>query len=145
IERIIDHLLHEHGLHCVVKLNPTLLGPAEARRLFHDVLGYEEKIPDEAFARDTRWEEAVDFVGRLGQTAERLGKGFGVKLPNPLIVETPGDFSPPSERQMSLSGPPLHVLAMALVARFRETFGAGLPLSFSAGIDRQNFASAVSL
>ena len=145
IERIIDHLLHEHGLHCIVKLNPTLLGPAEARRLFHDVLGYRETIPDDAFAQDTRWDQAVDFVGRLGATAKGLGLGFGVKLTNTLIVENHRDFFPASEKRMYLSGPPLHVLAMALVGRFREAFGARLPLSFSAGIDRQNFADAVSL
>jgi putative selenate reductase len=145
IERIIDHLLHEHGLSCVVKLNPTLLGPVEARRIFHDALGYREQIPDEAFAQDTRWDQAVDFVHRLGATAKGLGLGFGVKLTNTLIVENHRDFFPASEKRMYLSGPPLHVLAMALVGRFRETFGAGLPLSFSAGIDRQNFADAVSL
>src|SRR5277367_4904360 len=87
IERMIDHLLHEHGLHCVVKLNPTLLGPAEARRIFHDRLGYRETIPDEAFAQDTRWDQAIDFTGRLGDTARSLGLGFGVKLSNTLIVE----------------------------------------------------------
>jgi putative selenate reductase len=145
IERIIDHLLHEHSLHCVVKLNPTLLGPVEARRIFHDALGHAERIPDEAFAKDTRWEQAVDFVGRLGDTARGLGLGFGVKLTNTLIVENHKSFFSPSEKQMYLSGPPLHVLAMALVGRFRETFGAGLPISFSAGIDRHNFADAVSL
>jgi putative selenate reductase len=145
IERIIDHLLREHGLHCVVKLNPTLLGPSEARGIFHDVLGYSERIPDDAFASDTRWDQAVDIVGRLRATAASLGLGLGVKLTNTLIVENHRSFFPASEQRMYLSGPPLHVLAMALVARFRETFGAELPLSFSAGIDRQNFADAVSL
>jgi putative selenate reductase len=145
IERIIDHLLREHALHCVIKCNPTLLGPAEARRLFHDALGYRERIPDEAFEKDTRWEQAVAFVGRLRETANKLGLGLGVKLSNTLIVENHKDFFPKSERLMYLSGPPLHVLAMALVARFRETFGAGLPLSFSAGIDRSNFADGVAL
>jgi putative selenate reductase len=145
IERIIDYLLHEHELHCIVKLNPTLLGPAEARRIFHDALGYTEKIPDDAFEKDTRWDQAVAFVGRLGDTAAKLGLGFGVKLTNTLIVENHKDFFPKSEKTMYLSGPPLHVLAMALVGRFREAFGAKLPLSFSAGIDRQNFADAVSL
>jgi putative selenate reductase len=46
---------------------------------------------------------------------------------------------------MYLSGPPLHVLAMRLVARFRERFGDRYPISFSAGIDQHNFADAVSL
>jgi len=145
IERITDHLLNEHGLHSIVKLNPTLLGPLEARRIFHEVLGYQERIPDSAFEKDTRWEQAVEFVGRLGETAKRLGRGFGVKFSNTLIVENHREFFPKSEGAMYLSGPPLHVLAMALVDRFRKTFHDTYPISFSAGIDRHNFADAISL
>src|SRR5207302_754242 len=48
-------------------------------------------------------------------------------------------------KEMYLSGPPLHVLAMALVARFREKFGDAYPISFSAGIDRANFPEAAAL
>ncbi|MFO0554191.1 MAG: hypothetical protein U0271_37770 [Polyangiaceae bacterium] len=145
IERITDHLLRDHGLHCVVKLNPTLLGPVEARRIFHDVLGYNDVIPDEAFTKDASWGQAVDFIGRLGETAASLGRGLGVKFSNTLIVENHGEFFPASEKTKYLSGPPLHVLAMTLVGRFRETFGDRFPVSFSAGIDRHNFADAVSL
>ncbi len=46
---------------------------------------------------------------------------------------------------MYLSGPPLHPLAIALVARFRERFGDRLPVSFSGGIDERNFADTVGL
>jgi putative selenate reductase len=145
IERIVDHLLREHALDCIVKLNPTLLGPIEARRVMHDVLGYADRTPDEAFEKDTRWEQAVDFVGRLGDTAKSLGRGFGVKFSNTLIVENTRSFFPKEEKVMYLSGPPLHVLAIQLVAKFRGTFGDRWPISFSAGIDRHNFADAVSL
>ena len=145
IERITDHLLREHALHCVVKLNPTLLGATDARRIFHDALGYTERIPDEAFTKDAQWSQAVDIIGRLGDTATSLGRGLGVKFSNTLLVENHREFFPKSEQVMYLSGPPLHVLAMTLVARFRDTFGDRFPVSFSAGIDRQNFADAVSL
>ena len=145
IERIVDHLFRAHDLECVVKLNPTLLGPTELRRVMHDVLGYADRTPDEAFEKDTRWEQAVAFCGRLGDTAKALGRGFGVKFSNTLIVENHRDFFPKAEKVMYLSGPPLHVLATRLVAKFRDTFGDRWPISFSAGIDRQNFADAVSL
>jgi putative selenate reductase len=46
---------------------------------------------------------------------------------------------------MYLSGPPLHPLAIALVRRFRRSFGDRFPISFSAGIDEVNFADAVGL
>jgi putative selenate reductase len=45
---------------------------------------------------------------------------------------------------MYLSGPPLHVLAMALVEEWRKVFGAEIPISFSAGIDQHNFPDAVA-
>ncbi|KAB2956180.1 MAG: glutamate synthase, partial [Thermoanaerobaculia bacterium] len=146
IERIVRHLQERHRLHCTVKLNPVLLGPEETRRLLHDALGYHEiRVPEGAFARDTSWAQMTDFVGRLGDAAAVLGLGFGVKFSNTLIVENHRDFFPASEREMYLSGPPLHVLAAALVARFRAGFGDRFPISFAAGIDRGNFAEAVGL
>jgi len=146
IEKIIDYLLRDLGLHCVIKLNPTLLGRDEVRRVLHDVLGYTElHTPDTAFDQDTQWPQAVAFVERLRATAAELGLGLGVKLTNTLIVDNHRDFLPSSQPQMYLSGPPLHVLAMCLVARVRRQFGAAMPVSFSAGIDRFNFADAVAL
>ncbi|MEM7166164.1 MAG: 4Fe-4S dicluster domain-containing protein [Planctomycetota bacterium] len=146
IESIIDFLLKERGLHCIVKLNPTLLGPQRCRALINDALGYEDVvIPESAFENDTSWQQAVDFVGRLGATADDLGLGFGVKFSNTLIVENHRDFFPQKEEVMYLSGPPLHVLAMNLAQQFRGTFGDRYPISFSAGIDRKNFTDAAAL
>src|SRR5690606_29754292 len=48
-------------------------------------------------------------------------------------------------KEMYLSGPPLHVLAVHLVEQFRERFGDRHPVSFSAGIQRKNFPDAVAL
>ena len=146
IERIIEHLQDAYGLASVVKLNPMLLGPARARELLHDDLGYRDLVvPDSAFERDTRWEQAVEFVERLGQRADRLGLGFGVKFTNTLIVENHRDFFPADQGEMYLSGPPLHVLAIELVARFRAVFGDRFPVSFSAGVARKNFPDGVAL
>ncbi len=146
IEQIIDHLLREHGLHCTIKLNPTLLGPERLRGLMYDMLGYNEAVtPDEAFEKDAKWEQMKGFVGRLGTTADELGLGLGVKFTNTLIVENHRDFFPSSEKEMYLSGQPLHVLAMHLVRDFRREFDDRYPISFSAGIDRKNFADAVAL
>ncbi len=97
IEKIIEFLLEEKGIHSTVKLNPTLLGPDRVRELLCGVMGYE-----------------------------------GIHVPE-------------SEKAMYLSGPPLHVLATNLVGRFREVFGDRFPISFSAGIDRHNFADAAAL
>jgi putative selenate reductase len=146
IERIVTHLVERIGVHCIVKLNPMLLGPRDTRDLLNDRLGYHDvRVPDDAFANDTTWPQMVEFVGRLGGRARALGLGFGVKFTNTLVVENHRRFFPESERRMYLSGPPLHVLAMTLVGRFRREFGDRYPISFSAGIDRGNFADAVAL
>ena len=146
IEAMVEHLMREHGLHCVVKLNPTLLGATALRRTLHEELGYTElRVPDEAFAQDASWAQAADFMGRLHDTAAALGRGLGVKFSNTLVVENHRSFFPASEQRMYLSGPPLHVLAMRLVQRWRAAFGDRFSISFSAGIERGNFADAVAL
>ncbi len=146
IERIIDHLLREHRLHCIVKLNPMLLGPDETRWILNDVLGYTElRVPDRAFERELTWHQMTGMVERLGATATSLGLGFGVKFTNTLVVENHRQFFPSAEKDMYLSGPPLHVLAMRLVSRFRKRYGDRYAISFSAGIDQHNFADAVAL
>lgn len=146
IEAISAFLLKEVGLHVVVKLNPTLLGREEATELLRNRLGYAEPtIPDAAFEKDAKWEQVVGFVERLGTLARSLERGFGVKFSNTLLVNNHKTFFPPSEKEMYLSGAPLHVLAMLLVRRFRRTFGDRFPVSFSGGIDATNFADAVAL
>jgi putative selenate reductase len=146
IEKIMVFLLKERGLHAIVKLNPTLLGPEQVRYLMANDLGYTDvRIPDSAFENDTQWGQAVDFVERLGTLAAAEGRGFGVKFSNTLLVENHRDFFPETEKHMYLSGPPLHILAMNLVGKFRKHFGDQHPISFSAGIDRNNFADAVAI
>ena len=146
IEKIIDYLFHQHRLNCIIKLNPTLLGKKKVRNLLNEMMDYQDiNVPDEAFENDTTWEQAQGFVERLGQTAESLGLGFGVKFNNTLIVENHRNFFPQTEKVMYLSGTPLHVLGINLVQQFRERFGNRFPISFSAGIDRANFADTVAL
>ena len=70
---------------------------------------------------------------RLAETAASLGLHFGVKFSNTLIVENRAGFLPASEKEVYLSGQPLHVLAVNLVRRFRRQFGDRIPVSFSAG------------
>ena len=146
IEKIIDYLFHQHGLNCIIKLNPTLLGKKKVRTLLNELMGYQDiNIPDEAFENDTSWEQAQGFVERLGQTADSLELGFGVKFNNTLIVVNQRNFFPETEKVMYLSGTPLHVLGINLVQQFRERFGDRFPISFSAGIDKTNFADSVAL
>lgn len=146
IEAIARFLLREMDLNVVVKLNPTLLGRESLLEILHDRLGYTELVvPDSAFEGDPTWEQVVGMVNRLGDLAAQRGRSFGVKFSNTLLVRNHKTFFPASESQMYMSGVPLHVLAMALVQRFRAEFGDRFPVSFSAGIDEGNFADAVAL
>ncbi|MDH3404410.1 MAG: glutamate synthase [Acidobacteriota bacterium] len=146
IEKIMDFLMRELGVHAIVKFNPMLLGPEEAGHLLHDVLGYTDlRMPGSAFERDTTWEQATAMVERLGATAAELGVGFGVKFSNTMIVENGGGFLAPGVGEVYLSGQPLHVMAIQLVRRFRRAFGDRFPISFAAGVDRRNFPDAAAL
>ena len=146
IEAIIEFLMEELGLHCIIKFNPMLLGAERARELLHDRLGYDDiTVPDSAFERDATWAQAVAIVERLETKAAGLGVGLGAKFTNTLIVANDQGFLPPDEKEVYLSGPPLHVLAMHLVRRFRRTFGDRLPISFSAGVDRFNYPDCAAI
>jgi putative selenate reductase len=146
IEEIASFLMREKGLHCVVKLNPTLLGSRKVDEILRKRLGYEElRVPAQVFEEDTTWEQMAGFVERLVELGESLGRGFGVKFTNTLVVENNAGFLPTAEGRAYLSGAPLHVLATTLVRRFRRVFGTGIPISFSAGVDRHNFADMVAL
>ncbi len=146
IEAIVEHLVGEVGLDVTVKLNPTLLGREAVGAILHDAMGYHEiKVPDRAFAEDASWDDAAAMVERLGAYAAARGHSFGVKFSNTLVVENHKGFFPAGEPLMYLSGPPLHPLAIALVDRFRRTFGDRLPISFAGGVDATNFADTVAL
>jgi putative selenate reductase len=146
IERMADFLMSEVGVDCTLKLNPTLLGGPALLEILHERLGYTAiRVPPSAFDNDPEWGQAVEIVERLRARARALGRSFAVKLTNTLVVENHSDFLPASESLAYLSGPPLHVLAMHLVRRFRHAFGESLPISFSAGIDRRNYPDAVAL
>jgi len=143
IERTVEHLFTRHGLHVVVKLNPTLLGYEAVEELLRGRLGYEELVPDpRAFESDIQWPEAVAMLERLARTASRLGFSLGAKLCNTLVVRnTRGTLA---GDRVYVSGPPLHPVAIALAARLARETGGSLPLSFSGGVVAENFADTVA-
>jgi putative selenate reductase len=144
IEQICEFLLGELGVHTVVKMNPTLLGLEAVQHLLHDVLGYHHVALDPAtFEHDLRWDEALGLVRRLESFASARGLGFGVKFSNTLVVQNTDTYF--SEPVMYLSGQPLYVLAATLALRFRDAYGAHLPISFSAGIDQHNVVDGVAM
>ena len=144
IEQIAEYLFHEHKLNIVIKLNPTLLGKAKLYELLHNVMGYHKlKVPNKAFEKDANWDQVIGFLDRLEKTAKKLKLSFGVKFTNTLLVKNHKDVF--SEPEMYLSGAPLHVLAIHLVAKLRAHFQNRFFVSFSAGLDRTNIADAFAL
>ena len=145
IEGIARFLLTEMGVDVTVKLNPTLLGRAAVDGLLHDVLGYRE-IETRAvdFDKDLQWSEALEITDRLTELAGSLGRTFQVKFSNTLVVRNHRSFFPSSEAVMYLSGAPLHVITLNLVEKYRRA-RPEVPISFSAGVDGQNFPECVAL
>lgn len=145
IERIAEFLMAERGLDVVVKMNPPSLGRERLEHLLHDVMGYTEiRVRPEAYAASQTFDEAVAMARRLETFAGRHGRRFGCKFSNTLEVHNHRPVFAADNKVMYLSGPPLHVITLELAARFREAVGPAMPISFSAGIDPQNVASAVA-
>jgi putative selenate reductase len=132
------------GCNVCIKMNPTLLGAGEVEHLLHDVMGYREiQLSPEAFAKDLQFDEALDLVPRLQRVAQAHGKHLAVKFSNTLVVKNHKSFF--TDETMYMSGPPLHVITMNLVKKFREHMKTSIPISFSAGLDAHNIATAVAL
>ncbi len=146
IEAIARYLIDSLGLDTIIKLNPTLLGLEAVRELLIERLGYSSlKLQREAFEQDLKYDDALEMFRSLRPLAESRGSAIGAKFTNTLVVANSPEFFPTqTDPYMYLSGPPLYVISMNLMQRFREDLGFEFPVSFSAGIDARNFPSAVA-
>ena len=143
IERIARYCLEERGLHTVVKLNPTLLGPEAVRAILRDDLGFREiEVTDETFAHDLQYGRAVELIASLKRVAAARGLTFGVKLSNTIAVRNHSGRLPGGE--MYMSGRALYPVTMRLYDRLLHEFGADLHVSFSAGADAANVADILA-
>jgi putative selenate reductase len=143
IERICEFLIGDLGFHVIVKLNPPMLGREYLESLLHDTLGYRTiAVNPGCYDRNLPFDDAVDMVRRLQPLASARGVSVGVKCGNTLEVINTGTFL--KERVQYLSGQPLHLLHLALLAMWRRTCGGELPISFSAGVDALNAADCVA-
>ena len=142
IEAIVEHLISEHNLHVIVKMNPTILGYDFVEKTLHQDLGYTDiELDRQAFDNDLQFSDGVAMMKRLEEFARKHGKRVGAKFTNTLIVKNNQQVF--TDEVMYLSGPPLHVLAMNAMHRFRSEMGASFHISFSAGITKHNFVEAV--
>jgi putative selenate reductase len=144
IEQIGRYLIEERRLHTMIKLNPTLLGPERVRAILNDNLGFDAAVPDEAFAHDLRYQEALPLIRSLQAAARQAGVHFGLKLTNTLEVRNTRSVLPAREPMTYLSGRALHPISINLAARLQEDFGGRLDLSFCAGVDCFNVAQVLA-
>lgn len=145
IERICLFLLSEMDVNIIVKMNPPMLGQPELERLLHEVMGFTEiQVPPSAYSATLQFDEAVAMCRRLAGVAARMGRSFGAKFSNTLEVVNHRRRFTADNRTMYLSGPPLHVITLTLAEQFRQAVGPAFPISFSAGVDQDNFADMVA-
>jgi putative selenate reductase len=145
IERICEFLIGQRGLDVIVKMNPPMLGRERLDHLLHDELGYTDlTVMPSAYDTGLQYAEAVQLVERLSAFAAARGRRFGCKFSNTLEVANHRQFFPPGNPSQYLSGQPLHVITMTLTDLFRQSIGSQVPISFSAGVDRQNFSPMVA-
>lgn len=152
IESITKHLIDEHELDVIVKLNPTLLGYETVAGIVNDELGYTTvPVKESAFAEDLQFARGVELIGELNDYAKERGRTFGIKLTNTLVVDNQRGFMP--DETMYLSGPPLHVLASTLLDKLATalpgTFmipghDGDVMVSFSAGVTKDNLADTLA-
>ena len=144
IESIARYLLSDRKLHTLVKLNPTLLGPEALRGILNDSLRFGTVVPDDAFAHDLKYPDALDMIRSLQQAADNHWLQFGLKLTNTLESVNNRKIFGSDVTMMYMSGRALHPVSVALARRLQEEFGGELLLSFSAGADAFNIAPLVS-
>ena len=84
IEKIGRYFIEERRLNTTIKLNPTLLGPEELRRILNEELGFDVDVPDEAFGHDLKYDAGVALIQSLLESASESGVEFNLKLTNTL-------------------------------------------------------------
>ena len=147
IDNIVSHLLTEHQLHIMIKLNPTLLDREEVEHVLYKILGYQFlQIEPSQFDTELNFDQTLAMLKNMHLMASSFGKTLGLKLVNTLLVKNHKAYLTGDTIQMS--GPPLHVLALLLLKKVRDHLGtlqAKIPIAFSGGVDGNNIADVACL
>lgn len=136
IEAISRYLMVEKRLHTYVKLNPTLLGYEEVRKIL-DTLGFDYiSLKESVFKNDLQWDDAIRMLKGLSALSVKCGRHFGIKLSNTLGVVNNIGILPGEE--MYLSGRILFPITIRLASRLARQFHGELPISYSGGAFQLN-------
>jgi len=144
IEKIAHYLVVEKGLHTTVKLNPTLLGASNLRKILNEQNGFLTDVPDLAFEHDLKYQDAIRIIKNLINISDKKNLQFSVKLTNTLESRNNRKVFSGKEEMMYMSGRALHPISIAVALKLQEDFGGALDISFSAGVDCFNLVDVIS-
>ncbi len=144
VEKIGRYFIEERKLHTTIKLNPTLLGPRQLRKILNGALGFNVEVPDIAFEHDLKYEAGLALIKSLRAIAEKVGVEFNLKLTNTLETTNRDQNLPENEQMVYMSGRALHPISIHLARRLQNEFNGELDISFSAGTDCFNVANILA-
>jgi len=143
IEKIGLYLIEEKKLHTFIKLNPTLLGPQELRRILNEVHHHHTQVPDQAFEHDLKYDNAISIIKALTQAAQKNKVFFGIKLTNTLESMNNRNIFSAEEKMMYMSGKALHPISVNIARKLQHDFSGQLKISFSGGADCFNISQII--
>jgi putative selenate reductase len=150
IEDIARYLLEDREYHTTIKLNPTLLGKKSLKDILNNKLGYDIIVPDEAFAHDLKYEDALKIIANLrglrtkGNQPDSALPQLSLKLTNTLETLNQHNIFSHKEKVIYMSGKALHPIAVNLAARLQEDFNGELDISFCGGADCFNISQLLN-
>jgi putative selenate reductase len=144
IEKIGRYFIEERRLNTTIKLNPTLLGSEQLRRILNEELGFDVDVPDGAFEHDLKYEAGLTLIKSLLDSASKSGVEFNLKLTNTLETINRDQNLPDNEKMVYMSGRALHPISINLARRLQDEFSGKLDISFSAGTDCFNIADVLA-
>ena len=143
IEQIAKYLISERKLKTTIKLNPTLLGSENLRKIL-DNSGFNTNVPAEAFEHDLKFEDAKGIIERMQKLADENDTFFGIKLTNTLESIDNKDIFSDANEMMYMSGKALHPISINTAKKIQTEFNGNLHISFSGGIDCFNIVDTIA-
>ncbi|HNW89275.1 MAG TPA: putative selenate reductase subunit YgfK [Bacteroidales bacterium] len=143
IEKIGRYLIEEKKLHTFIKLNPTLLGADELRRILNTDHHHKTTVPDQAFEHDLKYENAIAIIKSLSEAAQKNNVFFGIKLTNTLESLNHRNIFSAEEKMMYMSGKALHPISVNIARKLQNEFNGQLKISFSGGADCFNISKII--
>ena len=142
IGKIAKYLINEFKFHTNVKLNPTAVGSKTLRYILNEKLGYSNiTVPDFAFGHDIKYDDAIKIIKELKEQAKKNDVVFGIKLSNTLEVLNHRNVFNENEKQMYMSGRPLHALTVTLAKEIVNDLNGDILISFAGGADCFNVSN----